>query len=73
MHVKKNKELDYYSPTKNNTKDTKVVTSQLIKGGRYSAPNLLEGIYAELEGAKLRDQLIKQHMSIEGLIRCVQG
>jgi transposase len=69
MHVKKSKELDDNSPTKNDTKDAKVI-SQLIKDGRYSVPNLLEGIYAELrEGVKLRDQLTKQLMIIEGRIQ----
>ena len=46
MHVKKSKELDDNSPTKNDTKDAKVI-AQLIKDGRYSVPNLPEGIYAE--------------------------
>lgn len=41
MHVKKSKELDDNSPTKNDTKDAKVI-SQLIKDGRYSVPNLLD-------------------------------
>lgn len=69
MHVKKSKELDDNSPTKNDTKDAKVI-AQLIKDGRYSVPNLLEGIYAELrEGVKLRDQLTKQLMIIEGRIQ----
>src|SRR5690606_36675000 len=57
MHVKKSKELDDNSPTKNDTKDAKVI-AQLIKDGRYSVPNLLDGMYAELrEGVKVRDQL----------------
>lgn len=57
LHVKKSKELDDNSPTKNDTKDAKVI-AQLIKDGRYSVPNLLDGIYAELrEGVKVRDQL----------------
>src|SRR5690554_3291410 len=69
MHVKKSKELDDNSPTKNDTKDAKVI-SQLIKDGRYSVPNLVDGIYAELrEGVKLRDQLTKQLMIIEGRIQ----
>src|SRR5690606_34664499 len=38
MHVKKSKELDDNSPTKNDTKDAKVI-AQLIKDGRYSVPN----------------------------------
>lgn len=69
MHVKKSKELDDNSPTKNDTKDAKVI-AQLIKDGRYSVPNLLDGIYAELrEGVKVRDQLTKQLMITEGRIQ----
>lgn len=71
MHVKKSKELDDNSPTKNDTKDAKVI-AQLIKDGRYSVPNLLDGIYAELrEGVKVRDQLIQQLMITEGRIHNV--
>lgn len=71
MHVKKSKELDDNSPTKNDTKDAKVI-AQLIKDGRYSVPNLLEGIYAELrEGVKIRDQIIEQLMITEGRIQNV--
>ncbi|NPC90741.1 IS110 family transposase [Bacillus sp. WMMC1349] len=69
MHVKKSKELDDNSPTKNDTKDARVI-GQLIKDGRYSVPNLLDGVYAELrEGVKLRDQLTKQLMTTEGRIQ----
>lgn len=69
MHVKKSKELDDNSPTKNDTKDAKVI-AQLIKDGRYSVPNLLEGIYAELrEGVKIRDQLTEQLVIVEGRIQ----
>ncbi|TLS34887.1 IS110 family transposase [Pseudalkalibacillus caeni] len=69
MHVKKSKELDDNSPTKNDTKDARVI-AQLVKDGRYSVPNLLEGIYAELrEAIKLRDQLTKQLVVIEGRIQ----
>jgi len=69
MHVKKSKELDDNSPTKNDTKDARVI-SQLIKDGRYSVPNLLDGVYAELrEGVKVRDQLIQQLMITEGRIQ----
>lgn len=71
MHVKKSKELDDNSPTKNDTKDAKVI-AQLIKDGRYSVPNLLDGIYAELrEGVKIRDQLVKQLMITSGRIQNV--
>ncbi|MEK4303152.1 MULTISPECIES: IS110 family transposase [Bacillaceae] len=69
MHVKKAKELDDNSPTKNDTKDARVI-AQLVKDGRYSIPNLLDGIYAELrEAMKLRDQLIKQQTVTEGRIQ----
>jgi len=69
MHVKKSKELDDNSPTKNDTKDARVI-AQLVKDGRYSVPNLLDGIYAELrEGIKLRDQLTKQMIITEGRIQ----
>lgn len=68
MHVKKTKELDDNSPTKNDTKDARVI-AQLVKDGRYSKPNLLKGIYAEMrEGMKLRDQLVKQMVATENRI-----
>lgn len=68
-HVKKSKELDDNSLTKNDTKDPRVI-AQLVKDGRYSIPNLLDGIYAELrESIKLRDQLIKQQGVTEGRIQ----
>ncbi|EIJ79258.1 hypothetical protein PB1_04140 [Bacillus methanolicus PB1] len=69
MHVKKSKEFDDNSPTKNDTKDARVI-AQLIKDGRYSVPNLLDGIYAELrEGVKIRDQLTQQLAITEGRIQ----
>ncbi len=69
MHVKKLKEVDDNSPTKNDTKDARVI-AQLVKDGRYSVPNLLDGIYAELrEAVKLRDQLTKQLTIIEGRVQ----
>ncbi|WP_397334378.1 transposase [Paenibacillus glycanilyticus] len=66
LHVKKSKELDDNSPTKNDIKDAKVIT-QLVKDGRYAVPNLPQGIYAELrEAMKNRD-----HLSTD--LRVVQG
>lgn len=57
-HVKQTKELDDNSPTKNDVKDARVI-SRLIQDGRYSEPNLLEGIYAELrEGMNQYHQLV---------------
>src|SRR5699024_6070565 len=45
------------------TKDARVI-AQLIKDGRFSYPNLLNGVYAELrQGIKMRDQLVK-HLNI---------
>lgn len=56
-HVNKSKELDDNSPTKNDIKDARVI-AQLIKDGRYSEPNMLEGVYAELRVAmNYRDHL----------------
>ncbi|WP_282154397.1 IS110 family transposase [Cytobacillus gottheilii] len=62
MKVKKSKELDDDSPTKNDTKDAKVI-AQLIRAGRYHEPTLPEGVYAELrEGVKLFD-IIQEDLS----------
>ncbi|MBB3109631.1 transposase [Paenibacillus phyllosphaerae] len=66
LHVKKSKELDDNSPTKNDIKDAKVI-AQLVKDGRYAVPNLPQSIYAELrEAMKIRD-----HLSTD--LRVVQG
>lgn len=46
-HVNKSKELDDNSPTKNDVKDAKVI-GKLVIEGRYSRPQLPEGIYADL-------------------------
>ncbi|MDD9150925.1 IS110 family transposase [Sporolactobacillus sp. CQH2019] len=68
MHVKKSKELDDNSPTKNDTKDAKVI-AQLIKDGRYSEPTLPEETYAELrEGMKLYDQLVQDQTRIKAKV-----
>ncbi|MCQ6564047.1 IS110 family transposase, partial [Paenibacillus mendelii] len=57
LHVKKSKELDDNSPTKNDIKDAKVI-AQLVKDGRYAVPSLPQGVYAELrEAMKIRDHL----------------
>jgi transposase len=45
MHVKKSKELDYNSPTKNDVKDAKII-AQLVKDGRYAEPNIPQGVYS---------------------------
>ncbi|MGN7300777.1 IS110 family transposase, partial [Ferdinandcohnia sp. SAFN-114] len=45
LHVKKSKELDDNSPTKNDVKDAKVI-AQLVKDGRYAEPTIPQGVYA---------------------------
>lgn len=47
LHMKKSKELDDNSQTKNDIIDAKVI-AQLVKDGRYAVPSLPKGIYAEL-------------------------
>ncbi|ACB83834.1 IS110 family transposase [Natranaerobius thermophilus] len=67
-HVKKSKELDDNSPTKNDIKDAKVI-AQLVKDGRYSVPNIPTGIYAELRnGMNLRDRLTDDLRRVKGRI-----
>lgn len=46
-HVKRTKELDDNSPTKNDVKDAKVI-AKLVLEGRYSVPQLSKGVYADL-------------------------
>lgn len=68
MKVKRTKELDDDSPTKNDTKDAKVI-AQVIRAGRYHEPILPEGIYAELrEGIKLHDMMQEDLVSIKAQI-----
>lgn len=67
-HVKKSKELDDNSPTKNDVKDARVI-SRLIQDGRYSEPHLPEGIYAELrEGMNMYEQLMKDLQAVQGRV-----
>src|SRR5699024_1974365 len=62
MKVKRFKEMDDDSPTKNDTKDAKVI-AQVVRDGRYHEPTLPEEVYAELrEGMKLHD-IIQEDMS----------
>ncbi|RID81556.1 IS110 family transposase [Peribacillus asahii] len=68
MHVKKSKELDDNSPTKNDVKDARVI-AQLVKDGRYAEPKIPQGVYAELRAArKIRDLLSVDLQSVQGQI-----
>lgn len=49
-HVKKSKELDDNSPSKNDRKDPKVIAG-LVNTGRFSYTYIPEGVYAELRTA----------------------
>ena len=67
-HVKKSKELDDNSPTKNDIKDAKVVAS-LVRDGRYTAPQLPEGIYADLRVLmNQRDRIYEDLHRVKGRI-----
>ncbi len=71
MKVKKSKELDDDSPTKNDTKDAKVI-AQVMRAGRYHEPTLPEGLYADLrEGVKLFDIIQEDLSSIKAQIHNV--
>lgn len=68
MHVKKAKELDDNSPTKNDVKDARVI-AQLVKDGRYSEPMLLKGVYAELRVAMVqRERIMGQLIQIKNQV-----
>src|SRR5689334_5611 len=68
MHVKKSKELDDNSPTKNDVKDAKVI-AQLVKDGRYAEPTIPQGVYAELRVAKkIHDILTDDLQTVQGQV-----
>lgn len=67
-HVKKSKELDDNSPTKNDRKDPKVIAG-LVNAGRYNYTYLPEGVYAELRTASnLRFNIEAELTSIKNKI-----
>ena len=67
-HVKKSKELDDNSPTKNDRKDPKVIAG-LVQGGRYMIPYLPDGVYAELRTASnMRFQIQSELTRIQNRI-----
>jgi len=47
FYVKRSKELDNNSPTKNDRNDPKTI-AKLVNDGRYSVPYIPEGIYSDL-------------------------
>ncbi|WP_088104128.1 IS110 family transposase [Halalkalibacter urbisdiaboli] len=68
LHVKRSKELDDNSPTKNDIKDAKVI-AQLVKDGRYAEPTIPQGVYAELRVAKkIRDLLNVDLQMVQGQV-----
>jgi transposase len=68
LHVKKTKELEDNSPTKNDRKDARVI-ALLAKDGRYSEPNIPEDIYADLRvGMNERDRLSEDLKRVQARI-----
>jgi transposase len=68
LHVKKTKELEDNSPTKNDRKDARVI-ALLVKDGRYSVPHIPEDIYADLRvGMNERDRLSEDLKRVQGRI-----
>ncbi|WP_067620553.1 IS110 family transposase [Alicyclobacillus acidiphilus] len=68
LHVKKTKELEDNSPTKNDRKDARVI-SLLVKDGRYSVPHIPEDIYADLRvGMNERDRLSEDLKRVQARI-----
>ncbi|WP_231969063.1 IS110 family transposase [Thermoanaerobacterium sp. RBIITD] len=68
FHVKRSKEFDDNSPTKNDRKDPKTI-AMLVKDGRYVEPNIPEGIYSELRiVVDIRERLMKDLNRIKNQI-----
>ena len=67
-HVKKSKELDDNSQTKNDRKDPKVIAG-LVREGRYMIPYLPDGVYADLRTASnMRFQIQSELTKIQNRI-----
>ncbi|WP_258112373.1 IS110 family transposase [Alicyclobacillus sp. SP_1] len=67
-HVKKSKELDDNSPTKNDVKDALTI-ARLVKDGRYAEPIIPTGVYAELRtGMNQRERLMEDMHRVKGRI-----
>jgi len=63
FHVKRSKELDDNSQTKNDLKDPKTIAKLVIEG-RYSEPYIPEGIYSELRIAMGMRESLNKNLSI---------
>ena len=63
FHVKRSKELDDNSQTKNDLKDPKTIAKLVIEG-RYSQPYIPEGIYSELRIAMGMRESLNKNLSI---------
>jgi transposase len=69
FHVKRTKELDDNSPTKNDRKDPKTI-AMLVKDGRYQVPYMPTGAYRELRNAmELRRQCVTQMVAIQNRVK----
>jgi transposase len=62
LHVKRSKELDDNSQTKNDRKDPKTI-AKLVTEGRYSMPYIPEGIYSELRTAMYMRESINKNLN----------
>lgn len=62
-HVKKSKELDDNSQTKNDRKDPKTI-AKLVIDGRYSEPYIPEGIYSDLRIAMNMKEGLTRNLNI---------
>lgn len=68
FHVKRSKELDDNSQTKNDRKDPKTI-AKLVIDGRYSEPYIPEGIYSDLRIAMdMRESLSKNLNKIKNKV-----
>jgi transposase len=68
FHVKRTKELDDNSPTKNDRKDPKTI-AMLVKDGRYREVYLAQNVYQELrEAVAERDRLVQRLTSINNQV-----
>jgi transposase len=68
FHVKRTKELDDNSPSKNDRKDPKTI-AMLVKDGRYREVYIPEDVYQELrEAVSERDRLVQRMSSISNQV-----